>query len=448
MVEFRHSTRDLNFVLILGFLWGSAIGESLRKGLQPMIERLPQRVVFCFATAFASLLTISANAAEDGFVKAVIATGPIGYFRLDSTEGKSQVGTTTYKSIGGVTSNGPGGPVGGGGSYFAKLNGHDGYVVTSQAGGVGVAASIMAWVNLDELPSKSGHYFYVAGESQNGNDLDLQFETDNSLKFFTASGGRLAYAPDSGSLVHQWHMVLATLDTQTQTRTIYWDGKQVASDKGGGRVGKTGTFSIGESTVFRGRYFQGGIAEVALWSHALKASEVASIYAASGAAARVGGQQTGSVTIGADSASSSLFPNHAKVDVEDPNGPVKLKSAEQTAFLFLSAMQMIEGDCQMNAKRACTLDQMISGATGANGGRGSRLKYNPKSDPNYTYTVFASGLAWEVHATAKKPGLIGFCFLSRSYPSVIVTYSPSGTAGFVDTELPNRSIEGDSFQVP
>ena len=76
-------------------------------------------------------------------------------------------------------------------------------------------------------------------------------------------------------------MIVATLDTASQTRVIYWDGKQVATDKGGGEAHKTGVFSIGDSTVFAGRFFKGGIDEVALWDRALKAAEVAAIYAAS-----------------------------------------------------------------------------------------------------------------------------------------------------------------------
>jgi hypothetical protein len=52
---------------------------------------------------------------------------------------------------------------------------------------VGATASILT------LPSQAGRFFYVAGESQVGNDLDLQFENDNALKFYTAAGGHLTY---------------------------------------------------------------------------------------------------------------------------------------------------------------------------------------------------------------------------------------------------------------
>jgi hypothetical protein len=83
----------------------------------------------------------------------------------------------------------------------------------------------MAWVNLDTLPFQETHLLYVAGESESGNDLDIQFETDGALRFFTAAGGNATFTPPTGSLVHRWHMIVATLDTASRTRVIYWDGK-------------------------------------------------------------------------------------------------------------------------------------------------------------------------------------------------------------------------------
>src|ERR1035438_1493423 len=76
-------------------------------------------------------------------------------------------------------------------------------------------------------------------------------------------------------------MILVTLDTASHSRHIYWDGKSVASDQGGGEAGKRSTLTIGESIVFTGRFFHGGIQDVALWNRALKANEVAAIFAAS-----------------------------------------------------------------------------------------------------------------------------------------------------------------------
>ena len=402
------------------------------------INRQRSRGVLAAVAAVVSLSCVALHATDVDFVNAVVSTRPIAYYRLDSTAGKSQVGTTQYKSSGGVTSAGPGAPIGAANNRFAKLDGRDGYILTTQAGGVGTTASMMAWVNLADLPSEEGRYFYVAGESQSGNDLDLQFENDNALRFYTASGGHLTYTPPPATLVNQWHMIVATLDTASQTRVIYWDGKQVATDKGGGEAHKTGIFSIGASTVFAGRFFKGGIEEVGLWDRALKAAEVAAIYAASKSTAPPGGA-------GASRPGTGPFATTAKVEAEGSNGPIALKREEQIALMFLTAIQSIESGCQNRAKRACTLDQLLAGPIASDGSHIDRLKFDPKTDPNYTYTLAASGMAWEAHANAKKTGLLGFYFFSRSFPSVTACYNPAGTATVIDSELMSRSTEGDSF---
>ena len=54
-------------------------------------------------------------------------------------------------------------------------------------------------------------------------------------------------------------------------------------------------------------------------------------------------------------------------------------------------------------------------------------------------------MAWEAHATAKKAGLKGFCFMSRDIGTTVATYSNTGPAGWTSTALGNRGMEGDSF---
>ena len=243
----------------------------------------------------------SLAAAEPDFVAAVTATRPIAFYRLNTASGRSEVGATAYSAKGTVTT-GPG--LFGGASQSVRLNGTDAYILTTQAGGVSSAASVMAWVNLDTLSSQDTHLVYVAGESESGNDLDIQFETDGALRFFTAAGGNATFTPPAGSLVHRRHMIVATLDTASRTRVIYWDGKPAATDQGGGSANKTGIFSIGESTIFRGRYIRGQMEEVALWNRALRAIEVANLYAAPGGSPAI---------TSATPAGGNLFLSSAKV---------------------------------------------------------------------------------------------------------------------------------------
>jgi len=380
-----------------------------------------------------------AGAASVDFVGAVQATHPLAYYRLDAPTGKSVVGMTTYKSVGGVTGAGPGAPIGMANNHSVQLNGHDGYILSTQAGGVGETASMMVWVNLAELPSTASHIFYLAGESQYGNDLDLQIETDNKLKFFTASGGNVDYAPPVATLVGQWHMIVATLDTATHARVIYWDGKQVAADQGGGRAGKTGLFSIGASTVFSGRFFHGGIEEAAIWNRALTAAEVAAIYAtanpagaAASAPAGAGGPATGPTT-------------NAKVEAEDSKGPVTFKPQEQVAMMFLTAIEGIEFECWRDGTRFCTMNELLTGPV-VKGEKKDHLKFDPKTDPNYNYVLINDDTGWQLHVTSRKPGLMGFLLDAHNHMVMTVTYNRSGTATAADAEFTSRGVSGDSFR--
>jgi hypothetical protein len=89
--------------------------------------------------------------------------------------------------------------------------------------------------------------------------------------------------------------------------------------------------------------------------------------------------------------------------------------------------------------------QILSGAY-PTGTHIEHLKFDPnRTDPNYTYTLATNGMAWEAHANPKKPGLAGFCFMSRDIGTTIATINPAGVAGWTSDELGNRGTEGDSF---
>jgi len=209
-----------------------------------------------------------------GLGASVKASSPIAYYRLEAAKGSSEIGASTYELTGGAT-------VGSGSTgNAALLDGKDGWIKTTQMGGIAKTASLMAWVNLAELPSAAHHYFYVAGESQGGNDFDLQFETDDKLRFFTTGGGALEYAPDPKTLVNQWHMIVVTMDADAPAKVIYWDGQPVAKSQDRSTPNKTAAFAMGNSPVFGGRFLHGGIDEVALWNRVLSADDVAALYKA------------------------------------------------------------------------------------------------------------------------------------------------------------------------
>jgi hypothetical protein len=241
-------------------------------------------IVQCRVVAFVVLfgLTTAAphpSAAPVGFSETVRATHPTAFYRLTGKTGSSEVGGTTYSlsGNGAASTNCP--PIGVSGDHCVFLDGQTGYFETTQQGGIGRAGSILAWVNMAQIPNTVGRISYVAGMSERGNDFDLQFEPDNTIKFYTASGSNVSYAPPYIQLSGEWHMIVGTFDADSGRRALYWDGVLAQSDSGGGKPGKHSALTVGESKVFTGRFLWGIISDVAVWRRALTAKDVAAIYA-------------------------------------------------------------------------------------------------------------------------------------------------------------------------
>jgi hypothetical protein len=201
------------------------------------------------------------------------------YFRLEALSGNSEVsahstGAYTYTSTGATVTGGA--PIGVTPTSNAlALNGTTGGISTTYSGGINNSGSIVAWVNLSALPSASGKILYIAGESQVGNDFDLQLTSDNYLRFYTTnSGANIGYPLNTTNLVGQWHMVAATFSNTLGQRALYVDGVQVGTDTVISTPGKTTTFNIGATPVFSGRNFTGSIDEAAVYSIALSPTQV------------------------------------------------------------------------------------------------------------------------------------------------------------------------------
>ncbi|MFT3977760.1 MAG: PEPxxWA-CTERM sorting domain-containing protein [Sphingomonas bacterium] len=227
-------------------------------------------------------------AAAQTYQQAVQATNPEAYFRLTDPAAGSTTGgySTTYQ---GSVATGAGAPLasdpGNTGAVFDGVNSDNpGMISTSLSGGISGSGTILAWVNLAALPSTTGTIQYVAGESQGGNDFDLQFGSDNVLRFYTGGGENTAFTADPATLVGQWHLIAATYDSTlggNSFRDIYWDGALGADYTGAvNGASKSSPFTIGYSSAFGGREFDGSIDEVAVYDRALGASDISSIYAA------------------------------------------------------------------------------------------------------------------------------------------------------------------------
>jgi hypothetical protein len=251
-------------------------------------DPLPVRASKLASASIAGNTTIVLPPPTD-YISVVLSTTPIAYFRLEAANDTSQVNGYTSTFQGGATLATPGAPICESNNHNVSLDGATKSMVnTSLSGGVTTAGSLAAWVNLAGLPSAFDRLLYVAGESHLGNDFDLQFTTDNFVRFYVSDDGiNVGYQPNVSTLVGQWHMIVATFDSSTNTENLYWDGQLVATANNTVFTNKTAQFAIGASNVFAGRNFDGGIDEVAVWNTALTASQVSAIYGASQCAAPV-----------------------------------------------------------------------------------------------------------------------------------------------------------------
>lgn len=146
-------------------------------------------------------------------------------------------------------------------------------------GQIGSSGSVVAWINLASLPSVQGRTFSVAGESQNGDDFDMQLGTDNNLYFFGAGGASVSTtAAFTAASLNQWIFVAATLSGATQS--VYVNGVLEGTNQGGGHSLTTEPFYQGQSNVFGGRGFDGQIGDVALFNTDLSGGQISAMYAA------------------------------------------------------------------------------------------------------------------------------------------------------------------------
>jgi hypothetical protein len=242
----------------------------------------PQRTVTPPLTAGPALEQFSRvlPGSDPVYRRVVLATTPIAYFPLDSAKEGSIVGGYTTTFVGGASII-KGGPIQDEQhDHSVSLSGNGQYLTTSLSGGIPGTGTMIAWVNLAALPGTLNRFFYVSGESEDTNDFDVQFQTDNAVYFYTGAGENTSYVPPVSSLVGEWHMIAATYQGgDPGFRYIYWDGVLVAT--GFNKVDsspKTNQFNVGESLVWTGRYFQGEIDDVAVWNRALTSKEVRRIY--------------------------------------------------------------------------------------------------------------------------------------------------------------------------
>lgn len=229
-----------------------------------------------------AFLAIATWARAADYVSTVTNTpGLLGYWRFDPIFLTNSLVNGYQGTLYGNAQVGPpgsGAPVGSDpANQGLILDGHASYFVTTLSGKIINSGTTMAWVYLTNEPSVAGRIFQITAEGDNGNDFDFQIDTDNLLHFYTDSGGSTV-SPQPIPL-NQWHLLAGTF-VANGARVVYIDGVGVATNTAGSHNPDTSYYSVGENLQFPGRYFEGTIAEVAVFNHALTGSEIAAIYAA------------------------------------------------------------------------------------------------------------------------------------------------------------------------
>jgi Concanavalin A-like lectin/glucanases superfamily len=221
------------------------------------------------------------------YADAVLSAAPVGYWRFETTSDASLVGSFTNSYFGNatVTTDGGGAPLTGLATNRAlQLDGAGDYVRTGLDSEYTFAdsATFMGWFNLSTLPDSAGRIFALVAKSQGGNDLDMQINTDNTLRFYTDGGSSTAYTFSPALATSTWYHFAVTFDDAGGGfRRLYVNGVFVAGQTGQAAHGTSGNeLSIGESLVFTNRHFAGLIDEVAVFDRALTTTEIGNIYAA------------------------------------------------------------------------------------------------------------------------------------------------------------------------
>lgn len=131
-------------------------------------------------------------------------------------------------------------------------------------------------------------------------------------------------------------------------------------------------------------------------------------------------------------------------------GSVQLPPAEQVALLFAYGIWGLENDCadaDSGLGRLCTLDELIKGVTGKNGGT-IGLTVSPRRDTNYRYEVMLVGDYSIILAHPRVKGLGGFAVVGspNGFGGGNFYYNPNGANMAEAKKLTSVGYGGKGFR--
>lgn len=162
-----------------------------------------------------------------------------------------------------------------------QLNGTSGYLYAAAQSAITSTATLSAWLKRDVgTPSSTTHTGFFS--------LGLDEPSENSHYPYTNGLGYFAVFRDAGARIDAvslgsadrtlWHHVAITSQPGTNGWKLYINGQLVHQESGHSTISfRTGDWRLGRSGSSGQYYFEGAIAEVAIWNVALTGDEVASL---------------------------------------------------------------------------------------------------------------------------------------------------------------------------
>jgi hypothetical protein len=279
------------------------VGRSTRSGAETTITNttatnytdlgLSNGTTYYYVVSAGNLLGQSGNSIEasamplppvpGSYASAVVSCNPLAYWPLNETGGSvayDPVGGHNGTCIGGVTLAQPGVPLPGFGalSYSALFDGTSAYVdIPEGPFNITGAITAMAWVNVPAAPHFSG----VLGHGDSSWRLSVNSSGDPG-----ASDANKGDATSPTSIVGTgWHSMAYTytgVPSVTNNGSLYVDGVLVAHNTVASPAGDGYDVWIGGSPDYgTARLLPGSIAHAAIFTNALSAAQILSLYNAS-----------------------------------------------------------------------------------------------------------------------------------------------------------------------
>jgi hypothetical protein len=224
-----------------------------------------------------TVLLVSMAAISLPTARAVAQTNPPGLVSLWAAQGDTSdsFGTNNGTMHGGVVFS-----AGKMGLAFG-LDGTNGYIEVPDSPSLDLqsTATLMAWIYLDELPSQAGHIMQIMAKSQWANDLDLQVEPDNRVRFYAGTSPGVGIVASTTVLqTGVWYHVTVTYKANTSVELFINGTREAVTPMSVDRQFNLNPLTMGWNYVFPERYFHGRIDQARVFDAVCSEETIAEIF--------------------------------------------------------------------------------------------------------------------------------------------------------------------------